>query len=129
MVEFCGKCFLAIKTEITATPILAYPVLGKPYLLHCDASSKAIEAVLSQVDDNGDERFIPYISFQFNATQRNRPIIEKVAFAIIYAIQCLRTYLYRATFTVFTDHKTLKFLFQSKTVKNPKFQRWGPPAV
>lgn len=85
----------------------------------------AFGTVLSQLDDNADERVIQYHSFQFNATQRNWPIIEKVAFAIIYAIQCLRTYLYEATFTDFTDHKPLKFLFQSKTVKNPKFQRWS----
>ena len=42
----------------------------------------------------------------------------------MYALNKLRTYLYGATFTVYTDHKPLKSLF-TKDKNNTKIQRWG----
>ena len=37
---------------MTTTPVLAYPVMGKQFILDCDASDIAIGAVLSQVNDS-----------------------------------------------------------------------------
>ncbi|KAK2158377.1 hypothetical protein LSH36_171g00003 [Paralvinella palmiformis] len=50
--------------------------------------------------------------------------IEKEAYAVIYAITKLRTYLYGAEFTIYTDHKPLTSLF-TKEMVNAKIQRWA----
>jgi hypothetical protein len=83
-----------------------------------------VGAILVQMDENGIERPIQYISHQLSATQKRWPVIEKEAYALIYALQKLRPYLLGAEYTVYTDHKPLKSLF-TKEMANTKIQRWG----
>ena len=47
------------------------------------------------------------------------------AYAIVYAHQNLRPYLYRAEFMVYRDHKPIFFLFSKKNVTDIKIQRWA----
>ncbi len=75
-------------------------------------------------DANGIERPIQYISKQLNAAQRKRSAIEREAYAIVFALRKLQPYLHGAVFTVYTDHKPLKSLFQCE-VKNTRVQRWA----
>ena len=91
---------------------------------HTDACDYAIGGILCQMDTNGVERVIQYISHQLNPVQRRWATIEKEAFAVVYALQKLRPYLLGAEFTVYTDHKPLKSLF-TKEMANTKIQRWA----
>ena len=43
-------------------PILCYPNYSKPFLLDTDASDSGIGAVLSQLDDDGNEQVVAYAS-------------------------------------------------------------------
>ena len=103
---------------------MAYPKLSEPHLLYTDASNFAVSAVLVQTDENGIERPVQYISKMLNSTQRRWSAIEREAFAVVYALQTLRPYLYGAQFTILTDHKPLKSLFLNE-IKNTKIQRWA----
>ena len=51
-------------------------------------------------------------------------MIVKEAYAIIYALKKLRSYLWGATFEILTDHKPLKSLFADE-IANTKIQRWA----
>jgi hypothetical protein len=57
----CQNAFDELKTYLTSTPILAYPLPDIPFILDTDASDKAVGAVLSQVQD-GHVRVIAYMS-------------------------------------------------------------------
>ena len=57
----CQNAFDELKTVLTSTPILAYPLLDIPFILDSDANDKAVGAVLSQVQDSR-ERVIAYMS-------------------------------------------------------------------
>ncbi|GFT06664.1 retrovirus-related Pol polyprotein from transposon 412 [Trichonephila clavipes] len=57
----CNKAFNKLKDTLTSTPILAYPEIGKQFILDTDASHESLGAVLSQ-DIDGQERFIAYFS-------------------------------------------------------------------
>ena len=70
------------------------------------------------------ERVIQYLSKQLSGAQLNWSVIEKEAYAIIFAVSKLRCFLYGSKFTVFTDHKPLKSLFTSE-MKNLRVQRWA----
>lgn len=118
------EAFESIKQILCNDIVLDYPNIQKPYKLYTDASNYAIGAILVQEDDNGIERVVEYISCTLKDSQLNWPVIEKEAYAVVYALQKLRPYLYGASFVVYTDRKPLKSLFLSE-IKNTKVQRWA----
>ena len=95
---------------------MAYPDQIKSYKLYTDASNFAIGGILVQ-ENEGIEHPIQYISKQLSESQRKWSAIEREAFAVIYALQKLRPYLWGAHFTVYTDHKPLLSLFKAE-IKN-----------
>jgi hypothetical protein len=103
---------------------MAHPDTHKPYKLYTDACDYAIGGILCQVDRNGIERPIQYISSGLSSTQKRWATIEKEAFAVIYCLKKLRPYLLGAEFQIFTDHKPLLCLF-TKEMDNTKIQRWA----
>jgi len=118
------KAFEMIREELTSDRVMAHPRVHDPYLLYTDASAYAVGAILAQTDEQGIERPIHYVSKQLTDSQQKWSAIEREAFAIIYALHKLRPYLQGARFTVYTDHKPLKSLFQCE-VKNTRVQRWA----
>ena len=119
----CQKSFEKLKQCLCETVVLAHPDVSKPYLLYTDASDYAVGAVLTQEFPEG-ERVVQFLSKQLSQTQRKWPTIEKEAYAIIYAVNKLRPFLFGSKFTVFTDHKPLRSLFTTE-MKNAKVQRWA----
>ena len=121
--EDCQKSFEMLREALTKAPVLAFPDISKPYKVYTDASNYAIGAAFVQDSPMG-ERVIQYLSHQLNETQQRWPVIEKEAYAIVYAIQKFRPYLLGCKFTVMTDHKPLKHLFTSE-MRNARVQRWA----
>ena len=113
-----------LRTILAEDVIQHHPDVNKPYELYTDASAVAVGAVLVQRDDQGNPRPVQFLSHTLNNTQRLWPAMEREAYAIVYALQMLRPYLYGAVFTVYTDHKPLKAMFQNE-IKNTKVQRWA----
>ena len=118
------KAFDILKLLLTSSHVMAAPRTYQPYKLYTDACDYAVEGILVQVDENGVERVIQYVSHALSSTQHRWAVIEKEAYAVIYVIQKLRPYLYGSKFTVFSDHKPLKSLFNNQ-MNNTKIQRWA----
>ena len=118
------EAFDTLKTLLVSSDVMVHPDVDKPYRLHTDSSDYALGAILCQVDDQGVERVVQYLSHQLNPIQRKWATVEKEAYAVVYALQKLRPYLLGAEFTVYTDHKPLKSLF-TKQMDNTKIQRWA----
>ena len=116
--------FDQLKRALTSNSVMAHPQIGKPYRLYTDACGYAVGAILVQTDDNNVERVVQYVSHQLQGPQMHWPVIEKEAYAVVYAIGKLRPYLYGSDFVVLTDHKPLTCLF-TKQMVNTKIQRWG----
>ena len=57
-------------------------------------------------------------------TQTRWSTIEKEAYAIYYSLQKLDNYLHNAEFTIFCDHKPLKYLLESP-MQNKKVSLWA----
>ena len=104
--------------------MVRYPRIDLPYKLYTDASDSCVGAILCQTHEDGLEYVVQYVSHQLSTTQRRWATIEKEAYAIVYALQKLRPYLYGANFVVYTDHKPLLCLF-AKILNNTKIQRWA----
>jgi transposase InsO family protein len=115
--------FEQLKQLLTSSHVMAYPMVNEPYKLYTDACNYAVGAILVQEHD-GVEKVVQYVSHQLSGPQLRWATIEKEAYAVVYAIQKLRPYLYGAEVTVFTDHKPLTSLF-TKEMINTKIQRWA----
>ena len=82
----------------------------KALKLDTDASKYGLGAVLSQIDENGNERPIEFISRTLSKSERNYSQIEKEALAIVWSIKRLHRYLFAKPSTLVTDHKPLQFI-------------------
>ena len=108
----------AFKTLIrilTSFPVLRQPDLSKTFIIHTDASSYALGAVLAQVS-NGIEHACSYVSRALNKHEINYGITEKECLAVVFAVNKFRAYIFGCKFTVVTDHSALKWLM---TISEP----------
>ena len=117
------NAFDILKSLLTSSHVMAAPHTDQPYKLYTDACDYAVGGILVQVDENGVERVIQYVSHSLSSTQRRWAVIEKEAYAVIYVIQKLHPYLYGSKFTVYTDHKPLKSLFKMSGPQLPDVVR------
>jgi len=58
-----------------------------------------------------EKKAMAYTSRQLKVPERNYPTHDLELAAIVFALKIWRHYLYSAQFSVFSDHKSLKYLF------------------
>ena len=114
-----SAAFETLKQKLSSAPVLGHPNFSLPYKLYTDASLYAVGAVLTQEFPEG-ERVIQYLSKQLTPGS----VIEREAYAIIFAVNKLRHFLLGSKFTIFTDHMLLCSLFTAE-MKNVRVQRWA----
>ena len=114
----CELAFKELKTHLTRAPILIVPERGIGYSVYCDASQEGLGCVLMQ---NG--RVVAYGSRQLKTHERNYPTHDLELAAVVFALKSWRHYLYGERFEVFSDHKSLKYLFSQKEL-NLRQRRW-----
>ncbi len=118
------KAFQTLKRLLTEAPVLAFPDFSRPFIVTADASGVGLGAVLSQTDDDKNERPIAFASRTLGKAERHYSVIEKETLAIVWAVKQWRPYLFGRQFTVITDHAPLRWLntaFQS----SGHLQRWA----
>ncbi|XP_057983743.1 uncharacterized protein LOC131168386 [Malania oleifera] len=88
----------------------------------CDASDFAVGAVLGQSQDKLF-RAIHYASQTLNDARLNYTTTEKEMLTVVFFCDKFQSYLIGTKVIVFTDHATLRYLFDKKDVK-PRLIRW-----
>ena len=101
------EAFDRVKEILTNPPILAYPDFSKTFRLQTDASNTGQGAVLSQLDESGQQKVICYASRTLNEAERRYSTIEQELLAVIWATEQFRIYLYGKKFELETDHRPL----------------------
>lgn len=120
----CEVAFNQLKDVLLKKPVLTAPDFNKSFSVQVDASDKGIGAVLSQVDEEGEEHPVQYLSRKLLDREVRYPTVEKECLAIVWAINQLRYYLCNREFTIVTDHRPLTWLERVKD-KNQKLLRWS----
>lgn len=120
----CQAAFETLKEKLTDKPVLFAPDFEKPFIVQTDASDVGMGAVLSQVDERGEEHPIVYLSKKFSDVERRYGTTEKECASIVFAIKRLHYYLDGRSFTVVTDHNPLVWL-RSNASTNPRLMRWA----
>jgi hypothetical protein len=117
------EAFLELKDILSQEPLLIYPDFTQPFIVACDASTKAVGAILSQIKD-GEDRPVAYCSRQLNSAETKYSITELELLALIFAVKQFRCYLYGRQFKVYTDHRALKWLLNLQ-YPSSRLTRWA----
>jgi len=102
----CEDCFQELKQRLTSAPILVILDVGKPFEVYFDASHLRLGCVLIQ-----EKKAVTYASRQLKVHKRNYPTHDLELATIVFALKIWRHYLYDTQFQVFSNHKSLKYLF------------------
>ncbi|KAK8929012.1 hypothetical protein KSP39_PZI017869 [Platanthera zijinensis] len=114
----CQEAFEELKRKLTTAPILVMPCGSEGFQIYSDASVKGLGCVLMQ---NG--KVIAYASRQLKDAERNYPTHDLELAAVVFALKIWRHYLYGMSCEIFTDHKSLKYIFSQKEI-NMRQRRW-----
>ena len=87
--------------------VLILPNGEDTFTVYCDASRVELGCALMQ---NG--RVVTYASKQLKKHEQNFPTHDLEMATVIFALKIWRHYLYGVTCEIFTDHKSLKYIFQ-----------------
>jgi len=98
--------------------VLVLPTGSGPYIVYCDTSRIGLGAVLVQ---NG--KVISYASRQLKIHEKNYPVHDLELAVIIHTLKIWRHYLYGVSCELFTDHKSLQYLFKQKEL-NLRQRKW-----
>jgi len=116
------EAFVDMKEALLKPPILVFPDVRSNFILDTNASFNTIGAVLSQKDNDGQERVIAYGSHAMNNHKKGYCITRKELLAIFYFCKHFNHHLYGQRFTLRTDHKAITFML---TTKKPITAQWG----
>ena len=119
-----NESFIKLKYALTSAPLLINPDYNKPFVLQCNASQDEVGCVLIQLDQEGQERPIAYMSKKLNSAQRNYSVTEQECLAALLGIKKFQSYIEGQEFKIITDHASLKWLMQQKELTG-RLARWS----
>ncbi|WVZ96332.1 LOW QUALITY PROTEIN: hypothetical protein U9M48_041987 [Paspalum notatum var. saurae] len=119
--EWTNKCqfsFEELKKRLTTTPVLLMPDVQKPFTVYCDASRQGLGCVLMQ-----EGHVVAYASRQLREHEQNYPTHDLELAAVVHALKIWRHYLMGKKTEIYTDHKSLKYIFTQPDL-NLRQRRW-----
>jgi hypothetical protein len=114
----CETAFRTLRKLLTMMPVLAQPDIEKPFDVFCDALGIGIGCVLMQ-----DGKMIAYASHQLRKHEANYPTHDLELAVVVHALKIWRHYLLGNVCNIFTDHKSLKYIFTQPEL-NMRQRRW-----
>jgi hypothetical protein len=104
--EACEKAFHTLRQHLTSALVLVQPDNSKPFEVFCDASGAGLGCVLMQ-----EGRVIAYASGALQLHEINYPTHDLELATVVHALKIWRHYLMSNHCNIFTDHKSLKYIF------------------
>jgi ribonuclease HI len=114
----CEANFQELKTHPTTTPVLTLPDASKDFVVYCDASRQGLGCVLMQ-----GGKVVAYASQQLRKHENNYPTHDLELAAVVHALKIWRHYLMGNKCDIYTDHKSLKYIFTQLEL-NMRQRRW-----
>ncbi|GJX26826.1 putative reverse transcriptase domain-containing protein [Tanacetum coccineum] len=118
----CGhkqdEAFQILKEKLCNAPVLALPDGPDDFVVYCDASKQGFGCVLMQRG-----KVIAYASRQLKKHEKNYTTHDLELGAVVFALKIWRHYLYGTKSVIYTDHKSLQYIFDQKDL-NMRQRRW-----
>jgi ribonuclease HI len=116
--EKCQESFDQLKERLMSPPVLVMPDLQKGFDIYCDECGQGLGCVLMQ-----EGHVIAYTSRQLRKHKLNYPTHDLELAAVVHALKIWRHYIMGTKCQVYTDHKSLKYIFTQKDL-NLRQRRW-----
>ena len=98
--------------------MLTLPDIHRDFVIYCDASRQGLGCVLIQ-----DGKVVAYASRQLRPHEQNYPTHDLEFAAVVDALKIWRHYLIGNKCEIYTDHKSLKYIFTQPDL-NLRQRRW-----
>ncbi|GJZ33324.1 putative reverse transcriptase domain-containing protein [Tanacetum coccineum] len=112
--EFFG----VLKEKLCNSSVLALPNGLNDFVVYCDALKQGFGCVLMQRG-----KVIAYASRQLKMHEKNYTTHDLELGAVVFALKIWRHYLYRPKSVIYTDHKSLQYIFDQKEL-NMRQRQW-----
>ena len=116
--EECEASFQELKKRLVTAPVLILPDIRKDFQVYCEASRLGLGGVLMP-----NRRVVSYASRQLRPHELNYATHDLELAAVVHALKTWRHFLIGNQCDVYTDHKSLKYIFTQKDL-NPMQRRW-----
>jgi hypothetical protein len=100
-----------LKQKLVITLILIFPYWNKEFHVHVDAPSIALGELLYKQCEGDIYHPFSFSSRKFYISEKNYTTMEREGLEMVYALQNSRLYLLGFHFKMYTNHSTLKYLF------------------
>ena len=107
----CQRSIDTMKNKMVATMILVFLHWTKEFHVHVDASLVALGDILAQPREGAIDLPITFASLKLSTAERNYTTMEREGLEMVHALQKFCHYLLGGHFKMFTDHSSLKYLF------------------
>ena len=129
----CEQAFQTLRKLLTSAPVLAQPDITRPFDVYCDASGTSLHCVLTPVESSQllfgpwyvlnvtgtglgcvlmqDQRVIAYASRALRRHEENYATHDLELAAVVHALKIWRHYLLGNPVHIYSDHKSLKYIF------------------
>jgi hypothetical protein len=114
----CQASFEELKKRLTSSPVLVLPDLTNKFDIYCDTSHQGLGCVLMQ-----EGQVVCYASRQLKKHEENYPTHDLELAAMVHALKIWRHYLIRHRCEIYSDHKSLKYIFTQNDL-NLRQRRW-----
>ncbi|GJT49105.1 putative reverse transcriptase domain-containing protein [Tanacetum coccineum] len=113
-----GEAFRILNEKLCNASVLALPDGPDDFVVYCDASKQGFGCVLMQRG-----KVIAYASRQLKKHEKNYTTHDLELGAVVFALKIWRHYLYGTKSVIYTDHKSLQYIFDQKDL-NMRQRRW-----
>ncbi|GKF24022.1 putative reverse transcriptase domain-containing protein, partial [Tanacetum coccineum] len=110
--------FQTLKDKLCNAHVLALPDGPEDFVVYCDAPGLGLGYVLMQIG-----KVIAYPSRQLKIHEKNYTTHDLELGAAVFSLKIWRHYLYGTKSVIYTDHKSLQYIFNQKEL-NMRQRRW-----
>jgi hypothetical protein len=115
----CQDSFEELRKHLTLAPVWVLPDLTKKFDIFCDASRQGLGGVLMQ-----EGQVVCYASRQLRKHEGNYPTHDLELAAVVHALKIWRHYLIGHRCEIYSDHKSLKYIFTQNNLNLRQCHWW-----
>ena len=123
------RAFQQLKDTLASSVFLSFPDFKRRFFVATDASRGGVAGVLYQlenakgIDEVSNRRFILFAARALHKSERQYSATKLELLAIVFSLRKFHFYIYGSSFSLFTDHRALTFLFSQNTL-SPMLGNW-----